>query len=80
MKTNIEPLQVDSYYHIYNRGINGENIFKEERNYDYFLQKYTQFVSPIAETYSYCLMKNHFHLLVKTRSESEIKLLEYASS
>jgi hypothetical protein len=80
MKTNIEPLQADSYYHIYNRGINGENIFKEERNYAYFLQKYTQFVSPIAETYSYCFMKNHFHLLVKTRSESEIKLLEYASS
>lgn len=79
MKTNIEPLQADSYYHIYNRGINGENIFKEERNYAYFLQKYTQFVSPIAETYAYCLMKNHFHLLVKIRSEEEIKLSEDGS-
>lgn len=76
MKTNIEPFQADSYYHIYNRGINGENIFKEERNYAYFLQKYTQFVSPIAETYAYCLMRNHFHLLVKTRSENDIKLSE----
>ncbi len=76
MKTNIEPLQANSYYHIYNRGINGENIFKEERNYTYFLQKYSQFVSPVAETYAYCLMKNHFHLLVRTRSEEEVKFLE----
>lgn len=73
MKTNIEPLQPDCFYHIYNRGINGENIFKEERNYAYFLQKYAQFVSPYVSTYAYCMLKNHFHLLVRTRSEEEIK-------
>ena len=75
MKTNIEPLQADSYYHIYNRGINGENIFKEERNYAYFLEKYTQFISPIADTYAYCLLRNHFHIIIRTRSESDIKQL-----
>lgn len=31
------PLLYDTYYHIYNRGVNGEDIFVEERNYDLFL-------------------------------------------
>ncbi len=60
-------LKPGAYYHIYNRGINGENIFKEERNYAYFLSKYTIYLNPILETYAYCLLKNHFHLLVKVK-------------
>ena len=40
MKSNTEPLQPDTYYHIYNRGINKEDLFKEDRNYHYFLIKY----------------------------------------
>lgn len=73
MKLNIAPLQPETYYHIYNRGTNGENLFKEERNFAYFLQKYAKFVSPIVDTYAYCLLKNHFHLLVRTKSEQEIR-------
>ena len=73
MKTNIEPLQSDSYYHIYNRGINGENIFKEERNYSFFLERYAHYIEPFAETYAYSLLKNHFHLLIRTRPEVEIR-------
>ena len=72
MKLNIEPLITDTYYHIYNRGTNSENIFKEERNYTYFLKKYALYIYPIAETYAYCLLKNHFHLLIRTRSEKDI--------
>jgi putative transposase len=74
MKTNIEPLNPETYYHIYNKGINGENIFKETRNYRYFLEKYAQYISPIADTYAYCLLKNHFHFLIRTHSETEIKI------
>lgn len=73
MKTNVEPLFPETFYHVYNRGINGENIFKQERNYAYFLQRYAYQIAPIAETYAYCLLKNHFHVLIKTKSESEIK-------
>jgi len=72
MKLYIEPLVFDGYYHIYNRGINGEAIFKEEKNYAYFLKKYAEYVYPIADTFSYCLLNNHFHLLVRTRSEKAI--------
>ena len=52
------------YYHIYNRGNNRENIFREERNYRYFLDLYTAHIEPAADTLAYCLLKNHFHLLV----------------
>ncbi len=62
-------LQPDRVYHIFNRGINGEDIFREERNYMYFLDLYVKHVEPAVETYAYCLLKNHFHLLVKVRGE-----------
>lgn len=72
MKKNIELLKPDRIYHIYNRGINGENIFKEERNYRYFLEKYAQYIEPVADTFAYCLLKNHFHIAIRTKSEVEI--------
>jgi len=72
MKKNIELLEPDRIYHLYNRGINGENIFKEERNYSYFLTKYAQYIEPIAETFAYGLLKNYFHIAIRVRSEAEI--------
>ena len=68
-------LQFDTYYHIFNRGINGENIFPETQNYAYFLLLYEKHIAPIAETYAFCLMKNHFHLAVRIRSEAKIAML-----
>jgi putative transposase len=60
----IQPLTEGSCFHIYNRGVNGEDIFKEQRNYYYFLQQYTLYCSDVLETFAYALLKNHFHLLV----------------
>jgi hypothetical protein len=36
--TSPPPLLYDTHYHMYNRGVNGENIFVEERNYELFLR------------------------------------------
>jgi hypothetical protein len=44
-------LRLGAYYHIYNRGNNRENIFREERNDPYFLTLYARHVEPIVETY-----------------------------
>jgi REP element-mobilizing transposase RayT len=68
------PLEYGGYYHIYNRGNNRENIFIEKRNYSYFLKLYAKHILPIADTYAYCLLKNHFHLLVRIKEEEEIYL------
>jgi len=75
METRRIPLQPECYYQIYNRGINGQDIFLEERNYPYFFEKYSRFVHPFFETYAYCLLKNHFHLLVRARSEEDLRHL-----
>lgn len=60
----IQPIVEGDYFHIYNRGVNGEDIFKEQRNYNYFLQQYIFYCSDVFETFSYTLLKNHFHLMV----------------
>jgi len=65
--SNPPPLEPGKFYHIYNRGNNRENLFREERNYRYFLQLYARHIEPVAETFAYCLLPNHFHLLVKIR-------------
>jgi REP element-mobilizing transposase RayT len=66
MQTNI-PLEPGHYYHIYNRGNNRENIFFEERNYLYFMQLYQKYILPACDTFAYCLMRNHFHLLMRVK-------------
>ena len=70
--SNPEPLLYGTYYHIYNRGNNGENIFVEKRNYPYFLELYTKYILPIADTYAYSLLRNHFHYGVRIKEKEEI--------
>lgn len=61
--------QYDTYYHIYNRGINSCPLFTEETNYIHFLGLWDKYISPIADTYAWALMGNHFHFLIKTKSD-----------
>lgn len=62
----------EKFYHIYNHANGHDNLFREQKNYIYFLEKYKFHVGPIAETIAWCLMPNHFHLLIKIKSEEEI--------
>ncbi|MFC1464036.1 MAG: transposase [Candidatus Brachytrichaceae bacterium NZ_4S206] len=68
---NIAPLQPGHTYHLFNRGNNREDLFREERNYRYFLELYARHVHAAVDTYAYCLMRNHFHLLVRVKTEEE---------
>ena len=61
-------------FHIYNQGNNREKIFYDERNYDYFLFKLKRYVHPYADILAWCLMPNHFHLMVYVR-ETEVYIL-----
>lgn len=65
-------MQPDTFYHIYNRANGSENLFREEENFRFFLRKWAMYIQPIAETYAYCLMPNHFHFLIKTRLEEDV--------
>jgi len=68
----IEKIDYGKFYHIYNCGVNGENIFLDNDNYEYFLRLYDKNVTAVADTFAWCLMKNHFHFLVRIKEESEI--------
>lgn len=60
-------------YHFYNRANGDETIFLSQENYRFFLEKYKLYIHPIADTYCYCLLPNHFHFLIRIKSESELK-------
>jgi putative transposase len=78
--TSPSSLRYDTYYHLYNRGVNRENIFFEERNYAYFLNLYWKHIGPVVDTFAYCLLRNHFHFAIRVQSEEEIETLRVLSS
>lgn len=57
-------------YHIYNRGNQKQTLFFSEDNCIYFLKKVNQYISPTADILSWCLMPNHFHLLIHANERS----------
>jgi REP element-mobilizing transposase RayT len=61
-------------YHVMLRGINKQRIFEDKQDYQKFLNilKETKEISDY-DLYSYCLMSNHIHLLIK---ETEVELGE----
>ncbi len=66
------PLLPGQTYHIFNRGNAQDYIFYQERNYIYFLKKYFQYLNGFVKTFAYCLLRNHFHLLIELRAQDEI--------
>lgn len=84
-KNSIKPFIEDGYYHVYNRGVNKNNIFLDHKDYYNFLwlmkeylqgdhptpgypNRITHGVGDQINLLCYCLMPNHFHLLIKQHS------------
>jgi REP element-mobilizing transposase RayT len=61
------PLEAGRVYHLYNRGNNREDLFRDAFDYQCFLQQYRKYIQPRVDTLAYCLMGNHFHLMVRIR-------------
>lgn len=65
------------YYHIYNRGVERRVIFLNDRDYTRFLsgllkaQESKEGERPVAVV-GYCLMPNHYHLLLAARELAEV--------
>src|SRR5450830_1623896 len=72
-----ETLKYGQFYHIYNRGIDSCDLFREPDNYEHFLGLYDKYISPVAETFAWVLMPNHFHLLVRVKEEMEIGFIPH---
>lgn len=108
-KNAIKVYAPESYYHIYNRGVNKRVIFKDQQDYSVFLSYLKTYLlpkdtdqlnlkiknrdTPFADKYqankllvlnnfsdkidllAYCLMPNHFHLLIKQQGQSDMEHL-----
>lgn len=57
----------EATYHIYNRS--NETLFYNRENYLYFLRSIKKHLIPYADILAYCLMPNHFHILLTVKDE-----------
>ena len=73
MPYRYNPSYKDQYYHVYNRGNNFEKIFFVDKNYHYFLSKVVDCFGEKIELIAYCLMPNHYHLLVLVRENGALE-------
>ncbi len=71
---NTENFEFEGTYHIFSHGNGKEMIFRETSNYQYFLEKLEKYILPVADIYAYCLIPNHFHLLVRFKSFKGIEI------
>lgn len=65
-RSSYTPILGDNYYHIYNRANNSMPLFYNATNYFLFLKLLRDYLYNYAEVLTYCLIPNHFHLLIKT--------------
>jgi len=61
-----QALLLDQHYHIYSHALEGQSLFKYQRDYHRFLRLYVKYIVPVAETYAFCLLPNHFHFFIYT--------------
>jgi len=57
--------QTDQLYHVFNQGNNKQNIFFNDENYLFFLNKLREYILPYCDVLAWCLMPNHFHIMIK---------------
>ncbi len=63
-------LSPKKFYHLTYSNEN-DKLFRQEKNYQFFLKKYFHYIQPIAETFAYCLLPNSFEILIKIKEEQE---------
>ncbi len=64
LKNSIMHFENGYIYHIYNQGNNSHKIFFNNENYLYFLRKIKIYIVSHADILAWCLMPNHFHMMV----------------
>ncbi len=60
----------DEFYHVYNRSFNKTRVFYKDENYYYFIRKLNS-IRNLCDIIAYCLMPDHFHLLIYIPEKSE---------
>jgi len=68
----------NEFYHVYNRTIGNEWLFYSNENRLFFLTKLGEYLLPFVELHAYCLLDNHFHLLIRVNQGVEDEKLTNA--
>jgi len=69
-------IDLAGYHHVVNRGVEKRNIFLVNEDYEQFLKLLCQVSEQFEVTlHSYCLMSNHYHLLIETHQENLSKVM-----
>jgi len=78
------PLRIeypDAIYHVISRGIRKDNIYYENKDKDKFLYKLKETKEKYnLKIFSYCLMENHYHLLIRTPKSNLTKAMHYLNA
>ena len=67
------PFTENGCYHVFNRANGFETLFNREDNYYFFLQRLKKYILPIADLYAYCLLPNHYHLVLQLKPTIDIE-------
>lgn len=66
----------NAFYHVFNRGINKQDIFLTDDDYEFFLMKLYALKQKYDHSiYAMCLMPNHFHISIQTRKVPISKIM-----
>ena len=68
----IEILEPGKFYHILNRAVGNELLFRDETDYSYFFNKVERFLFSVADLIAYCLIPNHFHFFMRIHNKETI--------
>ena len=69
-------IDLAGFHHVINRGVERREIFIDKEDYDAFLTLLCQqCVTYEVDVHSYCLMSNHYHLLIETHQENLSKFM-----
>lgn len=90
-KNSVKQFVENGYYHLYNRGVEKRNIFLDQQDYFVFLSYLKKYLDPTegsdphqlsqeVDLICFCLMPNHFHLMVKQYTKDGITKLIRAVS
>lgn len=67
MASNYQTIVPGTFAHVYNRAVGKDLMFRSHRDYIEFISKLENHIVPVANINAYCLMSNHFHLMLRLK-------------
>ncbi|RXJ69315.1 hypothetical protein CRV08_04715 [Halarcobacter ebronensis] len=74
-------IEIAGYYHIINRGVEKRVVFYDKDDFEYFIDLLSIGCKKFNITlHNYCIMNNHYHLLIELIEENLSKFMRYLNA